>query len=66
MRVLLDQAKSACASKIFLEVRESNQPARRLYEKHGFREIGRRRRYYQNPLEDAILYGYPVASKVEP
>lgn len=66
MRALLDQAKSAGASKIFLEVRESNLPARRLYEKHGFREIGRRRRYYQNPLEDATLYGYPVASKVEP
>ena len=65
MRVLLDQAESAGASKILLEVRESNQPARRLYEKHGFREIGRRRRYYQNPSEDAILYVCLLTSKRE-
>jgi ribosomal-protein-alanine N-acetyltransferase len=56
MRALLDVASHAAASKIFLEVRESNLPARQLYEKHGFRETGRRRNYYQNPPEDAILY----------
>lgn len=38
-----------------LEVRESNLPARRLYEKHGFRPAGRRRGYYSRPREDAIL-----------
>jgi ribosomal-protein-alanine N-acetyltransferase len=41
---------------VWLEVRESNHPARRLYEKHGFRESGRRREYYANPVEDAVLY----------
>ncbi|MBQ7625167.1 MAG: ribosomal protein S18-alanine N-acetyltransferase [Clostridia bacterium] len=39
-----------------LEVRESNAPARALYEKHGFKICGRRRNYYEKPREDAILY----------
>jgi [ribosomal protein S18]-alanine N-acetyltransferase len=52
---LIRRAQSACSSAILLEVRESN-PARALYEKHKFREQGRRRAYYKNPLEDAILY----------
>ncbi len=34
-------------SKIFLEVEENNQPARRLYERMGFSVVGRRERYYQ-------------------
>ena len=38
-----------------LEVRSSNAPAIALYEKHGFRPVGRRKNYYKNPREDAIL-----------
>lgn len=38
-----------------LEVRESNIPARRLYEKLGFSEAGRRRNFYTDPKEDALL-----------
>ena len=44
------------AKAVFLEVRESNYAARALYEKWAFVESGRRRRYYQDPNEDAILY----------
>jgi ribosomal-protein-alanine N-acetyltransferase len=40
---------------IFLEVRVSNRTARRLYERLGFVEIGRRRNYYARPSEDAIV-----------
>jgi ribosomal-protein-alanine N-acetyltransferase len=40
---------------IFLEVRESNQPARTLYESFGFIVVGRRVGYYRNPYENAIL-----------
>ena len=40
---------------LFLEVRESNARARRFYERHGFREVGRRRRYYVEPDEDALV-----------
>lgn len=38
-----------------LEVRASNAPAITLYEKHGFHEVGRRKDYYDDPKEDAIL-----------
>lgn len=40
---------------IFLEVRESNFPARAYYEKFGFSEDGRRKNYYRDPVEDAVL-----------
>jgi len=38
-----------------LEVRESNLPAITLYERYGFRAAGRRRRYYQDNGEDAVV-----------
>ncbi len=38
-----------------LEVRASNTPAIALYAKHGFAEAGRRKNYYADPKEDAIL-----------
>jgi ribosomal-protein-alanine acetyltransferase len=38
-----------------LEVRAGNEPAIRLYEKHGFAKVGRRKSYYEKPREDAIL-----------
>jgi ribosomal-protein-alanine acetyltransferase len=40
---------------IFLEVRESNLAARALYRKSGFKETGRRKSYYENPPEDALI-----------
>lgn len=40
---------------VFLEVRESNQPARAFYQKTDFAEIARRRAYYHAPVEDAII-----------
>ncbi len=38
-----------------LEVRASNDPAIALYEKNGFGEVGRRKNYYRNPKEDALI-----------
>lgn len=38
-----------------LEVRPSNTAAVALYEKHGFQEAGRRKGYYEDPKEDALL-----------
>jgi [ribosomal protein S18]-alanine N-acetyltransferase len=61
VRALIQRAGSTSASAILLEVRESNQPARRLYKKHGFREEGRRRAYYNHPLDDAILCAFRFA-----
>ena len=43
------------AKRIFLEVREANHPALRLYEHLGFELVGRRRGYYTNPPADALL-----------
>jgi ribosomal-protein-alanine N-acetyltransferase len=57
---LLDQARSKGAEAVFLEVRESNLPARALYEKWAFIEDGRRNTYYSDPQEDAILYRLPL------
>lgn len=42
-------------SVFFLEVRESNEPAKNLYKKMGYREIGRRKRFYERPVEDALI-----------
>lgn len=40
---------------VFLEVRESNLAARKLYDKWAFLEAGRRKGYYQDPPEDALV-----------
>lgn len=40
---------------VYLEVRESNAPARALYSEFGFKEVGRRRAYYRRPVEDAMV-----------
>lgn len=56
--VLLSLLKSAVNRHLewaTLEVRSSNQPALSLYQKFGFREVGRRRRYYQDTGEDALI-----------
>jgi len=61
LRELIQRALNEAASAILLEVRESNLPARGLYEKHGFRAVGRRQAYYSDPVEDAILYALGLA-----
>lgn len=53
---LFAAARETNSQTVFLEVRESNIAARRLYEKTGFHQQGRRKSYYSNPMEDAILY----------
>lgn len=55
MTALLTEAKKRQIEQIFLEVRLSNTPARKLYQKNDFVEIGVRKRYYREPVEDAIL-----------
>ncbi len=41
--------------RLYLEVRESNAEARRLYGSRGFEEVGRRPGYYRRPAEDALI-----------
>jgi ribosomal-protein-alanine N-acetyltransferase len=52
---LLDIAVARRAREATLEVRLSNMPARRLYEKYGFRPVGIRPRYYSDNGEDALI-----------
>jgi ribosomal-protein-alanine N-acetyltransferase len=52
----LNTARSRGAAAAFLEVRESNSAARRLYERWAFIESGRRPNYYRDPQEAAITY----------
>ena len=52
---IIQRAARRGVREVFLEVRPSNSVARKLYERLGFRPVGRRRRYYQAPVEDAIV-----------
>lgn len=51
---LIGDARHRGARAMYLDVRESNAAARALYASRGFDEVGRRRRYYSAPVEDAL------------
>lgn len=57
--LLLEQAfrhmRKFAIKSCYLELRNSNMPARQLYEKHGFRGTGVRKKYYKAPQEDALI-----------
>jgi ribosomal-protein-alanine N-acetyltransferase len=50
----LNEFRSSAIARVFLELRESNLPARALYSRHGFLPSGRRKAYYHRPTEDAV------------
>ena len=52
---LEDALKAQESTCLTLEVRVSNDPAKALYEKLGFTEVGRRKNYYRDPKEDALI-----------
>lgn len=51
----IEKAKELGLKKLWLEVRESNRVAQEMYRKFGFKMVARRRKYYVQPLEDAII-----------
>jgi ribosomal-protein-alanine N-acetyltransferase len=51
----LAAARARGVEVVYLEVRESNRAAQRMYERRGFVRVGRRRRYYRRPEEDALI-----------
>ena len=53
--ILVEKLKEMGSHCLTLEVRASNEPAIALYKKLGFHEIGRRKNYYRNPREDALI-----------
>ena len=52
---LVEALKKRDSRCLTLEVRASNEPARALYEKLGFEQVGLRKNYYRNPREDALI-----------
>lgn len=55
MSALIDYAKSHGVLKVFLEVRESNEPAIALYKSYGFVPVGISKNHFTSPRENAIL-----------
>ena len=55
VEVLIENLRKRAVKSLSLEVRVSNEPAIRLYEKLGFAQVGRRPKYYANPREDALI-----------
>jgi len=54
IKELIERTKKRLAF-LTLEVRESNTPAIKLYSKHGFELVGKRKNYYEKPKEAALL-----------
>lgn len=52
---LMQALRDADATALTLEVRISNEPAKTMYEKLGFQQIGCRKNYYRHPKEDALI-----------
>ena len=52
---ILDWSQNKKIKNLTLEVRETNVPAIKLYEKNGFKEAGIRKDYYEKPKENAVI-----------
>lgn len=55
LSIAMEVAQKKGMETAILEVRSSNFPALKFYERHGFTITGRRKNYYQNPPDDALL-----------
>lgn len=56
LEAALRWSRGAGTKRMLLEVRASNEAAIRLYARYNFTACGRRKQYYQNPPEDALLF----------
>ncbi len=55
LEAAIEEMRTSRIRELFLEVRESNVGAQRLYDRHGFHRVGRRTGYYTKPREDALV-----------
>ena len=60
LQSVIVEARRHLAERMLLEVRESNEKARRLYCQNGFCELGIRKNYYTQPNENAIIMSCPL------
>ena len=58
LKALIDEGEKAGIEAIVLEVRENNEPAKALYQKLVFKEEGRIKKCYSDPVEDGLVYWY--------
>lgn len=65
LRRILEQGRQLEATAAFLEVRAGNSLAQALYEKCGFRSVGRRRSYYSAPAEDALIMSAQLSGMLD-
>ena len=63
LRAVLAWGRDQALAQAVLEVRAENVAAQRLYQACGFEVIGRRRRYYKAPVEDALLMSVSLKQK---
>ncbi|MEW5721599.1 MAG: ribosomal protein S18-alanine N-acetyltransferase [Thermodesulfobacteriota bacterium] len=63
LEYLFEYGRERGVTEVFLEVRPSNAAAQALYDRLGFRVTGRRRNYYAEDKEDAILMGRRLGFK---
>jgi ribosomal-protein-alanine N-acetyltransferase len=62
LKTVLEESRRMGAQLAFLEVRASNGPAQALYKRCGFSIAGRRRNYYSEPTEDALIMSRTIQS----
>jgi [ribosomal protein S18]-alanine N-acetyltransferase len=63
LEAAITNARRSHVRSLYLEVRESNAIALRLYASRGFVHVGRRRRYYRQPVEDALILCLDVSAE---
>ena len=61
LKAVMDEFRARRVSRVFLEVRESNEAGIAFYRKHGFSKTGRRAGYYRDPDEAAIVMEMKLA-----
>lgn len=66
LKKMIEEGISSGSGSVWLEVRPSNLAARKLYGRMGFREVARRRRYYRDTSEDALVMALELSPVQSP
>jgi len=66
LTAMIERAQAGGATEVTLEVRASNHAAQTLYAQLGFEIVGRRKRYYRDNGEDAVLMTHFLAPAASP